>query len=309
MRKVALYSYDGPAGLRISRVPTPEPGPGEVLVRTEAAGVTLPVLKVLRGHGSAPLPYEPGGDLVGRVRAIGPGVTTLRVGDRVGGLAFSGAYADVVVAPAELLAPVPEGVSAADAVALVRSGLVALAALSVGGLRLGESVVVTAAAGGVGHLAVQLARAMGAGRVVAAVGSLEKAEFVRRLGADEVVVYGDLGDVPAVDLVMEGVGGPTAQSAQDALVPFGRLVVLSGAGGTLDAGALLRGGHVALGLSMAQLVRHRPDAVERWRHELWGHLAAGRLRPSCTAVPLDRAADAVALLESRRNLGKVLLTP
>ncbi|WP_371501437.1 zinc-binding dehydrogenase [Kitasatospora sp. NBC_00374] len=309
MRKISLHAYRGPAGLRLAEAPEPVAGPGELVVRMEAAGVTLPVLKVLRGHGEAPLPHTPGGDLVGRVVAVGAGVEGHRVGDRVGGVAFEGLYADLVAVPAALVAPVPEQVPAADALAVVRGGVVALAALRAGRLAAGESVLITAAAGGVGHLAVQLAKALGAGRVVAAAGSPDKAGFLRGLGADQVVGYDDLDRIGPVDLAVDGVGGEVVRRAAGALVPFGRLVVNSGAGGTLDAGALLRGMHTAVGLSMAQLARLRPELIERYRAELWELLAAGRIRPRCVVLPLAQTARAVELLESRANLGKVVLVP
>ncbi|KJK56995.1 quinone oxidoreductase family protein [Saccharothrix sp. ST-888] len=307
MRKVRMHGYDGPSALRLDEVPAPVAGPGELLIRVEAAGLTLPVLKVLNGFGEVPLPHTPGGDLVGRVAAVGEGVDGCRVGDRVGGVVFQDLYADLVPVQAALVTPVPEEVAAADALAVVRSGLVALAALRAGRLERGDSVLITAAAGGVGHLAVQLARALGASRVVAAVGSAAKAEFVRGLGADEVVRYQDADWGAPVDLVVDSVGGAVLQRAAEALVPFGRLVVNSGAGGTLDAGVLLRGMHTVTGLSMARLSRLRPGLIESHRAELWALLADGALRPVSARFPLERAAEAAEVLAARANLGKVLL--
>ncbi|GLW73250.1 oxidoreductase [Kitasatospora phosalacinea] len=312
MREFTLHSYDGPAGLRLQDGPEPTPGPGELLVRVEAAGLTPPLLRTLRGHGRAPLPYSPGGDLVGRVLAVGEGVTGHRPGDRVGGVAFSGVYAELAVVRPEFVTPVADDVPAAEALAVVRSGLVALAALRTGALAPGESVLVTSAAGGVGHLAVQLARVLGAERVVAAVGSAAKAGFLHDLGATEVVTYDRLADpdgLEPVDLLIDNAGGGTLAAAHAALAPFGRLVVNSGAGGTLDAGALLRGAHTATGLAMARLSRHRPDLVTACRTELWHHLATGALRPACTTLPFTRLPEAVALMERRENLGKLALLP
>jgi len=309
MRKVRFHAYDGPSALRVDEVPEPTPGPGELLLRTEAAGVTLPVLKMLNGFGEVPLPHTPGGDVVGRVVALGEGVTGFQLGDRVGGVVFGDLYAELVNAPAVLASPVPAEADAGEALALVRSGLVAMAALHTGGLQAGDSVLITSAAGGVGHLAVQLARELGAGRVVAAVGSFAKADFVRSQGADEVVRYDDADWGEPVDLVIDSVGGDVLRRAAEALVPFGRLVVNSGAGGTLDAGVLLRGMHTVTGLSMAQFSRRHPKVVELYRAELWSLLAEGRLRPVTTAFPLEQAAEAVGLLAERANLGKVLLHP
>ncbi|WP_033219246.1 quinone oxidoreductase family protein [Kitasatospora phosalacinea] len=315
MREFTQHSYDGPAGLRLREAPEPTPGPGELLVRVEAAGLTLPLLRTLRGHGRAPLPHSPGGDLVGRVLAVGEGVTAHRPGDRVGGIAFSGAYAELAIMRPEFVTPVAEEVPAPEALAVVRGGLVALAALRTGALAPGESVLITSAAGGVGHLAVQLARALGAERVVAAAGSPAKADFLRGLGATEVVTYADLADTDVldglgpVDLLIDNAGGEILTAAHATLAPFGRLVVNSGAGGTLDAGALLRGMHTATGLAMARLSRHRPDFVETCRTDLWHHLATGALRPAVTAFPLPALPEAVALMERRASLGKLAVVP
>ncbi|WP_030460282.1 zinc-binding dehydrogenase [Kitasatospora sp. NRRL B-11411] len=309
MREFTLHSYDGPAGLRLQDSPEPTPGPGELLVRVEAAGLALPLLRTLRGHGRPALPHSPGGDLVGRVVAVGEGVTAHRPGDRVGGVTFSGVYAELALVRPELVTPVAEGTPAAEALAVVRSGLVALAALRTGRLAPGESVLITSAAGAVGHLAVQLAVALGARRVVAAAGSPAKADFLRGLGATEVIGYHDLPALDPVDLLVDNVGGETLHAAHAAVAPFGRLVVNSGAGGTLDAGALLRGMHTATGLAMARLAHHRPDFVAACRTDLWQHLAAGTLRPACTTFPLEHLPEAATLLEHRANLGKLAVLP
>lgn len=274
---------------------------------TEAVGVSLMLLKMLAGAGDTPLPGSPGGGFVGRIAALGPGVTGCQVGDRVGGVAAE-ACAELLLAAPALITPVPEQVSAADALGVVHGGLVALAALRVGELAKGQSVLVTNAAGGVGHLIVQLARELGAARVVAASGSPAKADFLRSLGADEVVGYQALDRCEPVDLVLEGAGGEVLPRALAALRPFGRLVTLAGYGGTLDAGAVLGSMTTVTGLSMGQLARHRPQLVEEIRAELWRLLAERRLRPVSVLLPLERAAEAAALLESRANLGKVVLS-
>ncbi|MFE0462311.1 zinc-binding alcohol dehydrogenase family protein [Kitasatospora sp. NPDC058965] len=307
MRKVRFHRYGGPEVLELDEVEPPVPGPGEVLVATEAAGVTLMLLKTLRGVGQVPLPGAPGGGFVGRVVAVGEQSTGYRVGDRVGGIAAE-AFADRLLAAPATITRVPDEVAAADALGLVHGGLVALAALRVGELAPGRSVLVTNAAGGVGHLIVQLAKALGAGRVVAAVGSPEKAEFLRGLGADEVVAYRDADWGDPVDLVLEGTGQEVLPRALGQLVPFGRLVTLAGHGGTLDAGAVLGSMATVTGLSMGQLARHRPQLVDGIRADLWRLLAEGRIRPVSQVLPLERAAEAVALLESRRNRGRVVLS-
>ncbi|MGW4275357.1 quinone oxidoreductase family protein, partial [Streptomyces seoulensis] len=185
MRRVRYESVGGP--LFVEEAPVPEPGPGELLVRCEAVGVTLPVVRKVT---EAAEPIALGGEIAGEVTAVGAGVTRFRPGDRVTGLCFGHGYADFAPLHEAMASPVPDGVDAVAAVALVRSGLVALGALAAARPEPGEAVLVTAAASGVGHLAVQLARARGAGRVVGAVSTAAKADFVRSLGADEVVRYG-----------------------------------------------------------------------------------------------------------------------
>jgi NADPH:quinone reductase-like Zn-dependent oxidoreductase len=201
------------------------------------------------------------------------------VGDRVGGVVFEDVYADIVLADPRL----------------------------VGHVAPGESVLVTAAASGTGHLAVQLARALGAVRVVAAVGSAGKAGFVRECGADEVVTYAQPSWGAPVDLVLDGVGGDLVQRGVDALNPFGRLVAFSAGGGTVDAGSLLGELKSVIGFSIGLVSRTRPGLVAQRRAELWDLLAAGRLNPKYADLPLEQIAKAIDLVATRNNLGRVVL--
>ncbi|MFF8810769.1 quinone oxidoreductase family protein [Streptomyces pactum] len=309
MRRVRFYEYGGPEVLRVEEAEVPRPGPGELLVRNEAIGVTLPMVRKVR-DGGVPLPGVLGGEVAGRVAVVGPGVTGFAVGDRVTALCFTDAYAEQSVVSAAMASPVPEGAGAVAAVALVRSGLVALGAYASARPEPGDSVLVTGAAGGVGHLAVQLARARGASRVVAAAGSAAKAGFLRGLGADEVVCYDDASWGEPVDIVLDAVGGELLSSAVAALAPGGRLVAYSSGGGTIAAYDLLVGGRSVTGFQMARTAAIRPALVEGWRQELWGLLAEGRLTVSVHAeLPLTEAAEAHRIIEARANLGKVVLVP
>ncbi|MDT0449125.1 quinone oxidoreductase family protein [Streptomyces hesseae] len=309
MRRVRYAETGGPEVLRVEETAVPVPGPGEVLVRTEAIGLTLPVVRKVR-EGGLPLPTGPGGEVAGEIAAVGAGVTGFAVGDRVTGLCFTDAFADFALVHTAMLSSVPEGASAADAVALVRCGLVALGAYEAARPSAGESVLVTAAAGGSGHLAVQIAKARGAGRVVAAVSSADKAEFARSLGADEVVTYGDESWGDPVDIVLDAVGGQLLSPAIAALAPGGRIVAYSSGGGTIEAYDLLVGAKSAIGFQMALIARERPELMERWRRELWELFAAGRIRPRVDSVlPLEDVAKAFGIIESRANLGKVILRP
>ena len=170
MRQVRFYEYGGPEVLRVEEVQEPKPGPGELLVAAEAIGVTLPAVRMVRGEGvRGPLPGVIGGEVAGTVVAVGPDTGGFDVGDRVTALALSGSYAELAVAPVQLASHIPAEATAVQAVALVRSGQVALAALATASPTITESVLITGAASGVGHLAVQLAKLRGVRRVVAAV--------------------------------------------------------------------------------------------------------------------------------------------
>lgn len=320
--------------LTVQHVPTPAPGPGELLVRTEAIGVTLPVVRKLAPHGGAadgPVdevvdevvdegddgaePEPLGGEVAGVVEAVGPDVaeaTGFAPGDRVTGLCFGDAYSDAALLHTAMASAVPDHATAHDAVALVRGGLVALGALEAAHPRPGETALVTAAASGAGHLALQLARLRGgAGHVVAAVGDpAAKGDFLRALGADAVVGYGDTDWGPPADYALDAVGGALLGPLVRGLTDGGRLVAYSSGGGTLAAHELLAGATSVTGFQIGRVARERPALYAAWREELWRLHAAGELRPAVAAAfPLAEAARAHALIRARGNLGKVVLEP
>ncbi|MEU7633188.1 zinc-binding dehydrogenase [Nocardia sp. NPDC049220] len=307
MRRVHYERSGGPEVLELVSVEAPTPGPGELLVRVEAIGVTLPVVRKVREQRA---PIALGGEVAGEVVAVGEGVEGWVPGYRVTGLVFGHGYAEYALLSAAMATPIPDGASAVDAVALVRSGLVALGALDAASAREGESVLITAAASGVGHLAVQLARVRGAVRVVGAVSDPAKADFVRQLGADEVVGYGQKSWGAPVDYVLDAVGGDLLTPAIAALLPGGRLVAYSSGGGTIQAYDLLVGAKSVVGFQLARIAQGQPDRYEHWRQELWQYFASGRLRPAVHAeFALEDAAEAHAVIERRANLGKVVLIP
>ncbi|MFG2668243.1 zinc-binding alcohol dehydrogenase family protein [Streptomyces sp. NPDC048387] len=307
MRRVRYEKNGGPEALFVEEAPAPEPGPGELVVRCEAIGVTLPVVRKVR-EGKEPAPL--GGEVAGSVVALGSGVSGFAVGDLVTGLAFTDGYAELTVLHQAMTSHVPAGATAVDAVALVRSGLVARGAYQAGRVEPGESVLVTAAASAVGGLALQYARNGGASRVVAAVSDAAKADFVRGLGADEVVVYGEASWGEPVDVILDGVGGELLGPAVRALAPGGRLVAFSSGGGSVDAFELLVRSASVTGFQMAAIARNQPDLYARWREEQWDLFRTGKLRTSVhETLPLTEAARAHALIEERTNLGKVVLVP
>ncbi|MEU2228291.1 zinc-binding dehydrogenase [Streptomyces sp. NPDC018347] len=312
MRHVRFHEYGGPEVLRVEDAEAPEPGPGELLVRTEAIGVTLPSVRKVRGEdGRTPLPGVLGGEIAGTVIALGPDVTDFEVGDRVTSLTFrGGSYSELVISPSFMASRIPDGASAVQAVALVRSGHVAFAALATARPLASESVLITGAASGVGHLAVQLARLQGVGRVVAAVSSDAKAEFLRGLGADEIVTYDSEHWGEPVDVVLDGVGGDLLPRALSALAPGGRLVFFNSGGGTVPAFDLLAGSKTITGLTMARFADTQRELYDQHGEELWKLTMSGQLQPVVHArIPLAEAARAHEIIEARANLGKVVLLP
>ncbi|MGH4028923.1 quinone oxidoreductase family protein [Actinomycetota bacterium Odt1-20B] len=317
MRRVRYEVSGGPEVLFLEDVDVPVPGAGELLVRNEAVGVTLPVVRKVR---EARAPVALGGEVAGEVVAVGEGVTRYRVGDRVTGLVFGHGYADHALLHCDMASPVPDGASAVDAVALVRSGLVAYGALEAARPAAGEAALVTGAASGVGHLALQLAQLKGASRVVAAASAPDgatfaaKEAFLRGLGADEVLSYDDLADEErrgdGADYCLDAVGGELLTPAVRSLAPHGRLVAYSSGGGTVAAYDLLVGAKSVIGFQMRIVAQGRPERYEAWRQELWRLHGAGLLKPAVHAeFGLADAAKAHEVIEGRANLGKVVLVP
>jgi NADPH:quinone reductase-like Zn-dependent oxidoreductase len=325
MRRVRYHSHGGPEVLVIEEAEIPEPGPGQVLIRTEAIGINFVDVRLRRetDPGSVyfrSLPAALTGDVVGMVEAAGPDADPALVGTRVSVL-VEDAYADYVVADTAWLAGVPAGLDAGAASMLPMVGAVALGAMRLGRLTKGDAVLITAGAGAIGHLAVQLARQRGAGTVIAAVGSPVKAEFARSLGADAAVDYTqpDWADqvrlaVPGgVDVALEAVGGAVLRESIGLLAPFGRVVVF-GAASAEDLGSVPVMSLVTLktvsGFSLLAWRAIDPERARADIAELTGLFETGALRAAAeTVLPLAEAVQAHRLLEERKVLGRVLLVP
>ncbi|MEV1177065.1 NADP-dependent oxidoreductase [Nonomuraea sp. NPDC049784] len=238
MRAVRQHQWGGTETLELVDVPVPKPAPTEVLVKVVAAGVNPVDVYTRMGvayNRVLSLPFVNGWDVAGVVTAVGYGVTRFQVGDRVFGMPWfpreAGAYAEYVTAPSRHLTRIPEGMSFAEAAALPLAGLTAWQmSVDVGGIGPGHRVLVAAAAGGVGHLAVQVAKARGA--YVIGTASPAKHEFVRSLGADEVVDYTAVDVVEAVrdaDVVIQMFGGEAGLEALKCLRPGGLMISGQGA--------------------------------------------------------------------------------
>ncbi|HEV2458175.1 MAG TPA: alcohol dehydrogenase catalytic domain-containing protein, partial [Ktedonobacterales bacterium] len=186
MKAIRVHETGGPKVLRLDEVPTPEPGAGQVRVKLDATGINFIDLYTRTGQYKRELPLTLGSEGAGVVDAAGPGVTERRVGERVASASMEGAYAEYALAPAENLVPVPEGIDTRVAAAVMLQGMTAhYLSHSTYPLKAGETALIHAAAGGVGALLVQIATRLGV-RVIATVGSEEKAQIARESGADDV---------------------------------------------------------------------------------------------------------------------------
>ncbi|MEU9117456.1 zinc-binding dehydrogenase [Streptomyces sp. NPDC048483] len=324
MRRVRFHEYGGPEVLTLEEADIPTPGPGQVLIRAEAIGANFLDTRIRRGPGSGaifqrPLPCTLSGDVVGTVEAFGPGVDPQQAGRKVAALTED-AFADYTLADAQWLAPAPEGLDLGAAGMLPMGAPVALRALRTGRLAKGETVLIHSAAGGIGHLAVQLARILGAGTVIGTAGAPATLDFVRTCGADAAIDYTE-DDWPdqvraaapqGVDVVIEAVGGEILRRSLDVLAPFGRLVTYGAAGGDL-AGIPVTSVFALKSVTGFAVTDWRTAAPERARQEMTemaGYSAAGQLRTTVhTRLPLTEAAEAHRLLEERSQLGRILLLP
>ncbi len=308
MRAIVQHVLGGPEVLVLSEVDRPEPGPTEILVRVHAAGVNPVDWKVRRGGGFLGTPpFTVGWDVSGVVERVGAGVTRFAEGDEVFGMPRfpreAAAYAEYVAAPSRHFARKPSAVDHVAAGALPLAGLTAWQSLvDTADVRPGQRVLVHAAAGGVGHLAVQVAKARGA--YVLGTASADKHAFVRDLGADKVIDYTAVDFTEAVrdvDVVLDTVGGDYGQRSLATLRPGGMLVSITG----LSSAASLRAAAIARGVRAAVLLVE-PDHAGL--AQLSGLVADGRLRPVVAATfPLAEAARAHELGETGRTAGKIVL--
>lgn len=325
MRAILANQAGGPDVLSLVEQPDPEPGPGQLLVRTAAAGVNFRDIYERSGVYPMPFPHVPGAEGAGTVLAVGDGVSGFAVGDRVAWADARGSYAELVVVPAEQALPVPDGVELEVAAAVPLQGMTAhYLVTSTFPVQRGHTVLLTAAAGGTGLLLTQLAAARGA-RVIGLVGSEEKAALARNAGAAEVIVCAGLGDltteVPArvreltdgqgVDVAYDGVGKDTFDATLASVRRRGMLVLFGGASGQVPPVDPQRLNHAgSLYLTRPKLGDYIATAEElRWRaDELFQAVANGTLRVRIGArFPLAEARAAHQALEGRLTTGKVLL--
>jgi NADPH:quinone reductase len=323
MRAIRISEWGGPEVLElVEDAPVPQPDEHHVLVRVTRAGVNYADTHARENSYLAryELPLVPGAEVAGVVERDSGGFTA---GQRVVSMVGTGGYAEYVAAPATATFAIPDGVSDGAALALVIQGLTAWHLYRTSArLAPGESVVVHAAAGGVGSLAVQLAKPFGAGRVIATASSEEKRALALELGADTAVdvTRDDLGDAlveanlgERVDVVLDMAGGRVGESGLETLAPFGRLVVYGLASrepNTVSTGRLLRKSRGVVGFWLMHCLRRPAEMIDAPLQDLFERTLAGDLRVvEGETYPLSEVRRAHEDLQARRTSGKLLLDP
>ena len=323
MKAALCKRLEGPDGIEIADVPEPKPGPGEVLVKVNAAALNFFDTLITRGKYQArpDLPFSPAAEIAGVVEAVGDGVAGVRAGERVMAYLGWGGAREKIVAPVDALVPIPAGVSDEIAAGVsVTYGTAIHGLKDRAQLRSGETVAVLGAAGGAGLAAVEIAKLLGA-RVIAVASSPEKLEVCRRHGADDLLNYEEtdlknglraLTNGTGVDIVYDCVGGDAAEAALRALGWQGRFLVVGFASGEIPAIALnllLLKGAAAIGVFWGEALRRDPAGHKRNMTQVLDWVAQGKLRPHIHATyPLADIRAAIGVLDRREAVGKVVLT-
>jgi NADPH2:quinone reductase len=323
MHAIQVTQYGGPEVLELSEVPTPEPGPGQVRIKVSATSVNFADIQGRKApyHTSAPPPFIPGLEATGTIDKLGPGVSGLEIGQRVAALADGGSYAEYVLARTIGVYALPDSIEPKQAAVFPSVGTTAYNLLSLAArVQPGETVLIHAAAGGVGSTAVQLARVLGAGKIIGTVGSAEKAELVKSLGADVAINYREetvpdrvmaMTDGAGADVVLDAVGKDTFEGSLASLALHGRLVIYGQSSGpppAFEFGPLFSQNKSVIGYSTGGHRRSRPEVLRPAGLAVLKLLAAGRWKAVIDrALPLAQAGDAQHLVESRATMGKVIL--
>ena len=322
MKAIRVHAPGGPEALRYEEIEQLAPGPGQVLVKIEAAGVNFIDIYQRTGHYKVPLPVTLGQEAAGTVSAVGPGVAEPKVGDRVAYTTVLGAYAEYAVVPADRVVVLPDGVSTKEGAAVMLQGMTAhYLATSTYALKSGDACLVHAAAGGVGLLLCQIAKLRGA-RVLGTVSTREKAALARGAGADDVILYTEqdfetevkrLTNGAGLQVIYDSVGKTTFEKGLGCLALRGMMVLYgqsSGPVGPFDPQVLNQKGSLFLTRpTLAHYIATRAELVGR-AGEVLGWIKSGKLTVRIEReLPLAQAAEAHQLLHGRKTTGKVLLIP
>jgi NADPH2:quinone reductase len=323
VRAVLCKAFGPPESLVVEDIPSPTPGPGEVVISVRAASVNFPDVLIIqnRYQFKPPLPFSPGSEAAGVVKDVGEGVTNVKPGDRVMAVTIYGAFAEEVKTEARRILPIAGGMDDVTASAFVLTyGTSDHALRDRGQLHAGETLLVLGAAGGVGIAAVEIGKALGA-RVIACASSDVKLAVCREHGADATINYTtenlrerikEVTGGKGVDVVFDPVGGPYTEPALRSTAWRGRLLVVGFAAGDIPAIplnlTLLKGCSIA-GVFWGEFARREPERFEDSMRHLGRWYAERRIRPHVSATfPLERAADALRLIADRQVTGKVVLT-
>ncbi|HZB90142.1 MAG TPA: NADPH:quinone oxidoreductase family protein [Stellaceae bacterium] len=323
MRAVLCKELGGPEKLVLEEVPSPALSDGGVLIDIHAAGVNFADILLIAGQyqDRAPLPFIPGMEVGGVVRAVAAGVTQVKPGDRVLASVGRGAFAEQVAVEADSVHPIPDSMDFATAAGFpVAYGTSHGAFLWRARLQPGETVLVLGASGGVGLTAVEIAKAMGA-RVIAAAGGAEKLAIAQRAGADHLVDYTseDLRErIKAItggrgaDVVYDPVGGDAFDQSLRAIAWEGRMIVIGFAAGRIQqipANLVLVKNIDVIGFFWGSYRRHKPHLLGDSYRQLFRWFEEGKLKPHIShQLPLERTGEALALLKQRKSTGKVVVT-
>lgn len=319
---IRIHQPGGPEVLRLEEVSVGDPGPGEARVRHAAVGVNFIDVYHRTGLYPLPLPATLGVEAAGTVEVVGPGVTLVSAGDRVAYIATPGSYAQARIVPADRLVKLPAGLDDRTAAAIMLKGLTVHSLVRrTHAVHAGETVLVHAAAGGVGLLMVQWLKALGA-TVIGTVGTDAKAEIARRHGCDHAIVYTredfakrvrEITGGAGVPVVYDSVGKATFEGSLDALAPLGLMVTFGNASGSvppLDVGTLAKKGSLFLTRPTVFNYVARREDLERAAAELFEVVASGKVKVEIGgAWPMAEAAEAHRALEARRTSGSLVLLP
>lgn len=323
MKAIKFDEFGGPEVLQFTDVERPEIGPREILIEVKAIGVNYADTARREGKYVVPttLPFIPGAEIAGEVVAVGEEVTRFQKGARIVSLIESGGYAEYVKLHEMACTTVPDEVKFEDAVALPLQGQTAYHILkTMGRLEKGETVLVHAAAGGVGALSVQLAKIFGAKTVIATASSNEKLQHAKALGADHLINYTEDGwekkvreltDGKGVDVALEMVGGEIFNQTLTCLAANGRLVIFGAASGEpaqFNAGQLMRRNQSVIGFFLPQIMKN-PSLYQSSFEKLLKYVEEGKLTLTIGGVfPLEKAKQAHEHLQGRQTMGKLILT-
>jgi NADPH2:quinone reductase len=323
MKAIVAHKWCEPRDLVLEDVAIPEPRGGQLLVKVQSAALNFPDILMVAGKYQVkpPLPFTPGFEVAGTVEALGDGVEGFAIGDRVLSQISLGGFAEFVAAPAATTQRIPEAMSYDEAAAFPLVYQTSYFALVLrGGLQRGETVLVHSAAGGVGLAAVQIARALGAGKIIGTAGSDKKLEIIRKNGADVALNYQTEDFVEVVkretggrgaDIIFDPVGGEIGQRSTKCIAFEGRLLIIgftSGGFSNFVSNHILIKNYSVVGVHWGMYQQQDPAKIARAWKALWELYDAGHLKPVVgSRFPMSQVADAMHLLSSRAAVGKIVL--